>query len=201
MFANIKKRERLRNRKGLFRRVSKGAGLSLFKRITKIPCSQLFPAEGAKTEARLNGVAAGGTGKAVPFSPPGQDLPGFAGDAPAAPALEEGGPFFDPNYGNKKERKILIHPLEACLIETAHRAHPGGILQGHGLRLYAADKEEHGFLPFRHSQTLSTRPCDYSATRPHTVSTLSLKPMEIKDDFGPLQIMLKRFEETLKATG
>jgi len=97
-------------------------------------------------------VAAGRTGKAVPFNPPGQDLPGFTGDAPAALALEEGGPFFDPNDGNKKERKILIHPLEACLIQAARRAHPGGIIQDHGFRLYAADKEKHRFLPFKHCQ-------------------------------------------------
>jgi len=50
---------------------------------------------------------------------------------------------------------------------------------------------------FRHS----TRPCGDPAAQPHTVSTLSLKPAEIKDDFGHLQIMLKRLEEALNAKG
>lgn len=41
----------------------------------------------------------------------------------------------------------MIHPLEAGLIQAARLTHPGGVIQGHGLRLYPADKEEHGFLP------------------------------------------------------
>jgi hypothetical protein len=96
MFANIRKRETLRNRKGLFQGVSKGAGLSLFKKNHQNPCSQSFPAEWAETEARLNDVAAGRAGKAVTSGSSTQDLPGFTGDAPAALALEEGGPSLDP---------------------------------------------------------------------------------------------------------
>jgi len=135
------------NRKGLFKRVSKGAGLFLFKRLTENYGSQSFPAEWAETKARFRGAAAGGAGAAVTSGVLSQGISGFAGDAATAPASQKRGPLFDSKQGDKKQRNTVIHPFEACLIQTARLAHPGRVIQGHGPWLYSSDEEEHGFLP------------------------------------------------------
>jgi len=82
-----------------------------------------------------------GSGSLVP------DFSGFTEDAPAALALNKRGSPFYGNQGDKEKRDVGIHPLQAGLIQAAGLAHPGGVIQGHGLGLYAANKEEHGFLP------------------------------------------------------
>ena len=76
-----------------------------------------------------------------------QDVPEFTEDTSATLTLDKRVPLFDGNQGDKKERDVMVHPLEPGLIQSAGLAHPGGVIQGHGPGLYAANKEKHGVLP------------------------------------------------------
>jgi hypothetical protein len=70
-------------------------------------------------------------------------LPGFAENAPATPALYEGAPLPDAKEGQEEERKVMIHPLQAGLIESAGKADAALIFEFNGLRLNSRDEKKH----------------------------------------------------------
>lgn len=135
------------NKKGLFQRVSKGAGGFSFRKVTKTPWSQFSSTGWTEAEPRFDGLAAGGARADMAYGSLTPHIPVFIGDAAATPALPERGSPFYGKQGDKEQGDVVIHPLQAGLIQPARVAHPGCVIQGHGLGLYAADKKEHGLLP------------------------------------------------------
>jgi len=132
-----------------------GLGLSWFEKVTKHPWLQPVPAGGAITEARFNSLAAGRARAAIGSRSLAPEIPGLRSEASAALTLQERGSFFYREQGDKKERDVMIHPFQACLIQAARPAHSGGVIQGHGLGLQSADEEEHGRLPYGHKKEMA----------------------------------------------
>ena len=72
-------------------------------------------------------------------------LAGFVEMAAAASAFHVWAPFPDTKEGQKEDGKIVVHPLQAALIEPAGRAHAALALELYGLGLNPCDEKKHPF--------------------------------------------------------
>jgi hypothetical protein len=105
-----------------------------------------FSAKRAVSEIGIQSLP---TGRAYASSPPGrleQRLTGFAGQAPTAPAFQHRASLFHTKERHKEKRKIMVNPLQACLIKAAGRTPPGLTFKLHGLGLNTCEHKKHLFL-------------------------------------------------------
>ena len=105
--------------------------------------SNLFTAIGAIMELRLNAFVAVGT---FSYGSPGVGtyVSGFLSQRSTTPAFKNRGALFNPDDGQKKNRKVMIHSFEMCLKKTTGSAHHRRVVKVNGFGLYSGYEKKHG---------------------------------------------------------